>query len=193
MKPENVLLCVEDLHVRLLAKEALEWEKSGKNPDESAIGVDDLTLREKPDAKSAANKSATGGVYDAEKKKLTQNQKKKLKKKMKKQVETNTNSQQQGGGGDAAGADEDDEDTSVDSPTAGCGSNDGGGSTMEKSRSDGLAKLYKLLQDDNDEDEKNCKPPGERLEELKKAQLESIFEVVDENKLQVREPTFWKN
>lgn len=205
MKPENVLLCIEDRQVRLLAKQAIEWERMGENPDESAVGVDDLNIRERP--KQYQEKSAStavvigaGAVYDAEKKKLTQNQKKKLKKKQKKlaQREAPPGDKQQHGEQDeddeeSAAADEDE--NSIESADS-----------IERLKSEGMKKLLKLIDDDDDdndnidgEDKSTCnsttsngqqrsackKSAYEQLEEIKNKQFDSIFKVVDKKHLQV--------
>lgn len=219
MKPENVLLCVDDRHVRLLAREAVEWERMGKNPDESAVGVDDLSIRDRsslPSTRQQQNnlvrKSSSaaligaGAIYDAEQKKLTQNQKKKLKKKQKKQAAggaTTTGSQKSNNGADEGeNGGEDENDDECESSAA------DGAESVEKARSDGLAKLLKLIDEDIDidddtdrkkdesgasngssrrkSDSANKKSASELIEELKNKQLDSIFKVVDEKQLQVQ-------
>ena len=217
MKPENVLLCVDDRHVRLLAREAVEWERMGKNPDESAVGVGDLSIRDRSSLPSTrqhnlVRKSSSaaligaGAIYDAEQKKLTQNQKKKLKKKQKKQAagsSTTTGSQKNGADeGENGGEDENDdecENSAADSADS-----------VEKARTEGLAKLLKLIDEDIDidadavdgdrkkdesgasngssrrkSDSANKKSASELIQELKNKQLDSIFKVVDEKQLQV--------
>lgn len=218
MKPENVLLCVDDRHVRLLAREAVEWERMGKNPDESAVGVDDLSIRDRsslPSTRQHQNlvrKSSSaaligaGAIYDAEQKKLTQNQKKKLKKKQKKQAAggaTTTGSQKSNNGADEGeNGGEDENDDECESSAA------DGADSVEKARSEGLAKLLKLIDEDIDievdadrkkdesgasngssrrkSDSANKKSASELIEELKNKQLDSIFKVVDEKQLQVQ-------
>ena len=39
MKPENVLMCVDETHVRHLAKEAVEWQRLGLKPSGSAVAT----------------------------------------------------------------------------------------------------------------------------------------------------------
>ncbi|GAB1601284.1 SRSF protein kinase 3-like isoform X3 [Argonauta hians] len=67
IKPENILMCVDEAHVRKLAAEALEWQRLGIKLPGSAV--------------STAPKERAEGV------KMTKNKKKKLKKKMKRQQE----------------------------------------------------------------------------------------------------------
>lgn len=65
IKPENVLMCVDDTHVRKLAADAFEWQKIGCPMPGSAVST---APKEKPDTT-----------------KMSKNKKKKLKKKLKKQ------------------------------------------------------------------------------------------------------------
>lgn len=39
IKPENILLCVDEQHVQNLGDEALQWIKSGIKPNESASKI----------------------------------------------------------------------------------------------------------------------------------------------------------
>ena len=75
MKPENVLMCVDETHVRHLAAEAAEWQKMGIKPSGSAM------------ATVLHNEQQNGCVeIDSETNqpvKMSKNQKKKLKKKQK--------------------------------------------------------------------------------------------------------------
>ncbi|CAG2217997.1 SRPK2 [Mytilus edulis] len=65
IKPENVLMCVDDTHVRKLAADAFEWQKIGCPMPGSAVST---APKEKPDTS-----------------KMSKNKKKKMKKKLKKQ------------------------------------------------------------------------------------------------------------
>jgi hypothetical protein len=75
MKPENVLMCVDETHVRHLAAEAAEWQRMGIKPSGSAM------------ATVLHNEQQNGCVeIDSETNqpvKMSKNQKKKLKKKQK--------------------------------------------------------------------------------------------------------------
>jgi len=66
IKPENILMCVDDEHIRKLAADAVEWHKIGAKLPGSAV--------------STAPKEKVEG-------KMSKNKKKKIKKKMKKQQE----------------------------------------------------------------------------------------------------------
>ncbi|KAH3819608.1 hypothetical protein DPMN_121347 [Dreissena polymorpha] len=66
IKPENVLICVEETHVRKLASDAYEWQKKGDKLPGSAVST---APKERPNESS----------------KMSKNKKKKLKKKAKKQ------------------------------------------------------------------------------------------------------------
>ncbi|KAL5013190.1 hypothetical protein ScPMuIL_007460 [Solemya velum] len=66
IKPENVLLCVDESHIRKLAADAVEWHKLGMKLPGSAVST---APKERPSDPS----------------KMSKNKKKKLKKKMKKQ------------------------------------------------------------------------------------------------------------
>ncbi|XP_074646954.1 uncharacterized protein LOC141902911 [Tubulanus polymorphus] len=68
IKPENILLCVDEAHIRRLAAEAVEWQKLGVKLPGSAVST---APKEKP--------------VDAGK--MSKNKKKKLKKKLKRQQE----------------------------------------------------------------------------------------------------------
>jgi hypothetical protein len=78
MKPENVLMCVDETHVRHLAQEAAEWQRLGIRPSGSAVAT--LCANEK----SAHDNSYVNedGVGDGTQK-LSKNKKKKLRKKQK--------------------------------------------------------------------------------------------------------------
>ncbi|CAL8071803.1 unnamed protein product [Orchesella dallaii] len=69
IKPENILLCVDDQHVRQLANEATNWQKLGVKLPGSAV--------------STAPKEFQGGANS----KMSKNKKKKMKKKAKKQAQ----------------------------------------------------------------------------------------------------------
>ncbi|XP_041350045.1 SRSF protein kinase 3-like [Gigantopelta aegis] len=66
IKPENILMCVDDAYVKKLAADAFEWQKLGQKLPGSAVST---APKEKPPDPS----------------KMSKNKKKKLKKKMKKQ------------------------------------------------------------------------------------------------------------
>jgi serine/threonine protein kinase len=164
MKPENVLLCIDENHVRLLANEAIEWQKSGTKPCESAVGADFSTDNSKKIL-------PVGASYDAEKKKLTLNQKKKLKKKQKKLAEqSNQNEQEENENGEAGDSQQHTEKENVINTT-----------DPLQFKLDGLFKLK-----DDLEGALEKKSIGERVQELKSMQLESIFNIVDEKALQVK-------
>lgn len=67
IKPENILMCVDETYVRKLAAEAFEWQRLGIKLPGSAVST---APKERPDPS-----------------KMTKNKKKKLKKKMKRQQE----------------------------------------------------------------------------------------------------------
>uniref|UniRef100_A0A8D3C256 non-specific serine/threonine protein kinase n=1 Tax=Scophthalmus maximus TaxID=52904 RepID=A0A8D3C256_SCOMX len=66
IKPENILMCVDDAFVRRMAMEATEWQKAGAPPPSGSAGRD-----------------TSPGVVG----KISKNKKKKLKKKQKRQAE----------------------------------------------------------------------------------------------------------
>uniref|UniRef100_A0AAQ5ZV27 non-specific serine/threonine protein kinase n=1 Tax=Amphiprion ocellaris TaxID=80972 RepID=A0AAQ5ZV27_AMPOC len=68
IKPENILMCVDDVFVRRMAMEATEWQKAGAPPPSGSAGRDTQTF------------SLCVG-------KISKNKKKKLKKKQKRQAE----------------------------------------------------------------------------------------------------------
>ncbi|CAH1782643.1 unnamed protein product [Owenia fusiformis] len=76
IKPENILICVDENHVRKLAADAVEWQKLGTKMPGSAMST---APKEKP----------------ADPTKMSKNKKKKLKKKQKKQAELLEKQQQQ--------------------------------------------------------------------------------------------------
>lgn len=86
MKPENVLMCVDENHVRHLAKEAIEWQKLGIKPYMSAVATvsacngngngndeNDQHMQEPQESQQHTQSGL----------KLTRNKKKKLRKKQK--------------------------------------------------------------------------------------------------------------
>ncbi|KAG7230936.1 hypothetical protein INR49_024964 [Caranx melampygus] len=68
IKPENILMCVDDAFVRRMAMEATEWQKAGAPPPSGSAGRDSPAL-----------------TFDVGK--ISKNKKKKLKKKQKRQAE----------------------------------------------------------------------------------------------------------
>ena len=91
MKPENVLMCVDETHVRHLAQEAAEWQKMGIKPSGSAIATV---------CAGGANGSILGNGNDDpndpnnnENCKMSRNKKKKLRKKQKR-IQTLLDTQQ---------------------------------------------------------------------------------------------------
>uniref|UniRef100_A0A3B5MVY9 non-specific serine/threonine protein kinase n=1 Tax=Xiphophorus couchianus TaxID=32473 RepID=A0A3B5MVY9_9TELE len=64
IKPENILMCVDDVFVRRMAMEATEWQKAGAPPPSGSAGTNTNTVG-----------------------KISKNKKKKLKKKQKRQAE----------------------------------------------------------------------------------------------------------
>ncbi|CAF0834733.1 unnamed protein product [Brachionus calyciflorus] len=85
MKPENVLICVDETHVRHLAKEAAEWQRLGIKPSGSAIAS--VTNGH------IAHSESQLDVKDTETLKISRNKKKKLRKKQKR-IETLLEAQQ---------------------------------------------------------------------------------------------------
>ena len=81
MKPENVLMCVDETHVRHLAQEAAEWQRAGIKPSGSAVA----TVASAPSPHDAATAAEHGGLAEAAagNGKLSRNKKKKLRKKQK--------------------------------------------------------------------------------------------------------------
>ncbi|CAD5124939.1 DgyrCDS13183 [Dimorphilus gyrociliatus] len=73
IKPENVLICVDENYVRQLAQTAAQWQKSGIKAPGSAISTALAAAPHAVDIPTAANQ------------KLSKNKKKKMKKKLKKQ------------------------------------------------------------------------------------------------------------
>jgi hypothetical protein len=72
MKPENVLMCVDETHVRHLAQEAAEWQRLGLKPSGSAV------------ATVLQNGGAQDGLDgESQPAKISKNKKKKLRKKQK--------------------------------------------------------------------------------------------------------------
>ena len=77
MKPENVLICVDETHVRHLAQEAAEWQKMGIKPSGSAVA----TVTTANGGADPVNQAASQELNpDA---KMSRNKKKKLRKKQK--------------------------------------------------------------------------------------------------------------
>jgi len=70
IKPENILLCVDETHVRALGDEALSWIRDGVKPPDSAMSV-------------MVNRKASNKKLDSAPAKISKNKKKKLKKKEK--------------------------------------------------------------------------------------------------------------
>lgn len=48
IKPENILMCVDDVFVRRMAMEATEWQKAGAPPPSGSAGTDihEFTVKE---------------------------------------------------------------------------------------------------------------------------------------------------
>uniref|UniRef100_A0A8C6VWJ2 non-specific serine/threonine protein kinase n=1 Tax=Nothobranchius furzeri TaxID=105023 RepID=A0A8C6VWJ2_NOTFU len=72
IKPENILMCVDDVFVRRMAMEATEWQKAGAPPPSGSAGSNTHTHSQR-----------SGGHVG----KISKNKKKKLKKKQKRQAE----------------------------------------------------------------------------------------------------------
>lgn len=91
MKPENVLLCVEENHVRHLANEAIEWQKLGIKPNGSAVATVETaatklasaTTQEQISAISENQQATIQATTVTGEQKITRNRKKKLRKKQK--------------------------------------------------------------------------------------------------------------
>ena len=94
MKPENVLLCVDERHVRHLAKEAAEWQRLGIKPSGSAVASVAGTEYGQS-APTATDQHDQLDVCDqpSSQTKMTRNKKKKLRKKQKR-IETLLEAQQ---------------------------------------------------------------------------------------------------
>lgn len=45
IKPENILMSVEELYIRRLAAEATEWQKAGAPPPSGSAGTEYLLLK----------------------------------------------------------------------------------------------------------------------------------------------------
>ena len=78
MKPENVLLCVDETHVRHLAQEAAEWQRMGLKPSGSAVATV-CHLEQNGEQNEAGGEMGTGEAGE----KISKNKKKKLRKKQK--------------------------------------------------------------------------------------------------------------
>ena len=91
MKPENVLMCVEENHVRHLANEAIEWQKLGIKPNGSAVATVEsaatklasATTQEQISAISENQQATIQTITITGEQKITRNRKKKLRKKQK--------------------------------------------------------------------------------------------------------------
>ena len=79
MKPENVLMCVDETHVRHLAQEAAEWQRLGIRPSGSAVA----TLCANGAGHAGNGESHLMDENAEAGQKLTRNKKKKLRKKQK--------------------------------------------------------------------------------------------------------------
>jgi serine/threonine-protein kinase SRPK2 len=78
MKPENVLMCVDETHVRHLAQEAAEWQRMGIKPSGSAVAT--VTTQQSVDAHQLQQQNVD--LANGENK-ISKNKKKKLRKKQK--------------------------------------------------------------------------------------------------------------
>jgi hypothetical protein len=97
MKPENVLLCVDENHVRHLAQEAAEWQRLGIKPT-SGSAITSVCLTNNSENENANMlRPASGEEQDNYNNqlnsKLSKNQKKKIKKKQKR-IQTLLDTQQ---------------------------------------------------------------------------------------------------
>jgi hypothetical protein len=88
MKPENVLMCVDETHVRHLAQEAAEWQRMGIRPSGSAVAT--VTTQSMSDAAAAAAAAIHQNQFltsddpaNTNNNKMSKNKKKKLRKKQK--------------------------------------------------------------------------------------------------------------
>lgn len=81
MKPENVLMCVDETHVRHLAQEAVEWQRLGLKPSGSAVA----TVTGMENGGGGVGGGHSNAPLDPEigPGKITRNKKKKLRKKQK--------------------------------------------------------------------------------------------------------------
>ena len=78
MKPENVLMCVDETHVRHLAQEAAEWQRMGIKPSGSAVAT--VTTQQSVDAHQLQQQNVD---FANGENKISKNKKKKLRKKQK--------------------------------------------------------------------------------------------------------------
>lgn len=87
MKPENVLICVDETHVRHLAQEAAEWQKMGIKPSGSAVATVTTAANGEP-----VNQAASQELNNPDAK-MSRNKRKKLRKKQKR-IQTLLDTQQ---------------------------------------------------------------------------------------------------
>lgn len=88
MKPENVLMCVDENHVRHLAQEAVEWQRLGLKPSGSAVATVSTLVN---GVGAPLNGGEFNGLQSAQTcpdlagdgAKITRNKKKKMRKKQK--------------------------------------------------------------------------------------------------------------
>jgi hypothetical protein len=78
MKPENVLMCVDENHVRHLANEAIEWQKMGVKPNGSAVAT--VSTIENHNGNCNQNDQSKANEPPM---KITRNKKKKMRRKQK--------------------------------------------------------------------------------------------------------------
>ena len=79
MKPENVLMCVDETHVRHLAQEAAEWQRLGIKPSGNAVAT--VSMNDHRNACGFSYQNALDGSDPNNK--ISKNKKKKLRKKQK--------------------------------------------------------------------------------------------------------------
>jgi serine/threonine protein kinase len=79
MKPENVLMCVDETHVRHLAQEAAEWQRMGIKPSGSAVATVNMNM---PGDAESVCLDENGQPIESNNK-MSKNKKKKMRKKQK--------------------------------------------------------------------------------------------------------------
>ncbi len=83
MKPENVLMCVDETHVRHLAQEAAEWQRLGIKPSGSAVATVCSNNNNENDDENNYNNMNESQSNLNNNNKMSRNKKKKLRKKQK--------------------------------------------------------------------------------------------------------------
>ncbi|XP_065281681.1 SRSF protein kinase 3-like isoform X1 [Dermacentor albipictus] len=128
IKPENILIAVDDAYVRKLAYEATQWQKMGLRLPGSLVSTAPKELRTVPTLPSegAAGGAGAAGAGGGSASKMSRNKKKKLRKKAKRQQELLERQMQQLEELDM----EEDEEEGGHGEQEGSGSLNGGGPTL---------------------------------------------------------------